>query len=30
MLTRLYSSNDNIKGNIFRSLSHVRPDYLLT
>lgn len=30
MLTRLYSSNDNIKGNIFRSLSRVRPDYLLT
>lgn len=30
MLTRLYSSNDNIKGNIFRSLSRVRPEYLLT
>ncbi|MEN8690015.1 MAG: ATP-binding protein [Desulfobacterales bacterium] len=30
MLTRLYSSNDKIKGNIFRSLSRVRPDYLLT
>ena len=30
LLFRLYSSNDNIKGNIFRSLSRVRPDYLLT
>jgi tRNA 2-thiocytidine biosynthesis protein TtcA len=30
MLARLYSSNDKIKGNIFRSLSRVRPDYLLT
>ena len=30
MLTRLYSSNNNIKGNIFRSLSRVRPEYLLT
>jgi len=30
LLFRLYSSNDKIKGNIFRSLSRVRPDYLLT
>lgn len=30
LLCRLYSSNDKIKGNIFRSLSRVRPDYLLT
>jgi tRNA 2-thiocytidine biosynthesis protein TtcA len=30
MLFRLYSSNDKIKGNIFRSLSRVRPEYLLT
>ncbi|MGD8721326.1 MAG: ATP-binding protein [Desulfobacterales bacterium] len=30
LLLRLYSSNDKIKGNIFRSLSRVRPEYLLT
>ncbi len=30
LLVRLYESNDKIKGNIFRSLSRVRPDYLLT
>ena len=30
LLFRLYRSNDKIKGNIFRSLSRVRPDYLLT
>lgn len=30
LLARLYSTNDKIKGNIFRSLSRVRPDYLLT
>lgn len=30
LLQRLYTSNDKIKGNIFRSLSHVRPEYLFT
>jgi tRNA 2-thiocytidine biosynthesis protein TtcA len=30
MLDHLYQSNSNIKGNIFRALSHVRTDYLLT
>lgn len=29
MLNQLYQSNENIKGNIFRSLSHVKQDYLL-
>lgn len=29
MLKRLYRSNKKIKGNIFRSMSHVREDYLL-
>ena len=29
VLKRLYSSNKNIKGNIFRAMSRVRPDYLL-
>ncbi len=30
LLEGLYASNDKIKGNIFRSLSRVRPDYLFT
>lgn len=30
LLSDLYSSNPNIKGNIFRSMSHVREEYLLT
>jgi tRNA 2-thiocytidine biosynthesis protein TtcA len=30
MLSRLYQKNGKIKGNIFRSMSHVRLDYLLT
>jgi tRNA 2-thiocytidine biosynthesis protein TtcA len=29
MLNRLYATNGKIKGNIFRSMSHVKPDYLL-
>jgi tRNA 2-thiocytidine biosynthesis protein TtcA len=29
MLERLYRGNKKIKGNIFRSMSHVREDYLL-
>ena len=29
MLEKLYQSNKKIKGNIFRSMSHVREDYLL-
>ena len=29
MLKRLYSSNKKIKGNIFRSMSHIKPEYLL-
>jgi tRNA 2-thiocytidine biosynthesis protein TtcA len=29
VLKRLYRSNKNIKGNIFRAMSRVRPDYLL-
>lgn len=29
MLNRLYRTNKKIKGNIFRSMSHVKPDYLL-
>ena len=29
ILNRLYMSNSNVKGNIFRALSHVRPEYLL-
>jgi tRNA 2-thiocytidine biosynthesis protein TtcA len=29
MLGQLYQSNNKIKGNIFRSLSHVKKDYLL-
>jgi tRNA 2-thiocytidine biosynthesis protein TtcA len=29
MLNRLYQTNRKIKGNIFRSMSRVRPDYLL-
>jgi len=28
-LKRLYSANNKIKGNIFRAMSHVKPDYLL-
>lgn len=28
-LKQLYSSNKKVKGNIFRAMSHVRPDYLL-
>lgn len=30
MLRRLYEKNGKIKGNIFRSMSHVKLDYLLT
>ena len=30
MLDRLYETNGKIKGNIFRSMSHVKPDYLLS
>jgi len=30
MLKRLYETNGKIKGNIFRSMSHVKPDYLLS
>ncbi len=29
MLKRLYRSNEKIKGNIFRSMHHVKPEYLL-
>lgn len=29
MLSRLYRSNRKIKGNIFRAMSHIKPDYLL-
>jgi len=29
LLKQLYRSNKKIKGNIFRSMSHVKPDYLL-
>ena len=29
MLRKLYRSNKKIKGNIFRSMRHVREDYLL-
>ena len=29
LLKRLYRSNKNVKGNIFRAMSHVKPDYLL-
>ena len=29
MLSQLYRSNRKIKGNIFRAMSHVKPDYLL-
>jgi len=29
LLKQLYRSNRKIKGNIFRSMSHVKPDYLL-
>jgi tRNA 2-thiocytidine biosynthesis protein TtcA len=29
MLNKLYRSNEKIKGNIFRSMSHIRPEYLL-
>ncbi len=29
MLNRLYKTNRKIRGNIFRSMSHVKPDYLL-
>lgn len=29
MLKQLYQSNRKIRGNIFRSMSHVKPDYLL-
>jgi tRNA 2-thiocytidine biosynthesis protein TtcA len=29
LLKQLYGSNKKIKGNIFRSMSHVRPEYLL-
>jgi tRNA 2-thiocytidine biosynthesis protein TtcA len=30
ILSRLYQKNGKIKGNIFRSMSHVKTDYLLT
>ncbi len=30
LLKQLYKSNDKIKGNIFRSMRHVKPEYLLT
>lgn len=30
MLENLYASNSKIKGNIFRALHHVKPDYLLS
>jgi len=29
LLNQLYKSNSKIKGNIFRAMSHVRPEYLL-
>jgi tRNA 2-thiocytidine biosynthesis protein TtcA len=29
LLDRLYRSNRKIKGNIFRAMHHVRPEYLL-
>lgn len=29
LLTQLYQTNRKIKGNIFRAMSHVKPDYLL-
>ena len=29
LLGRLYRSNKKVKGNIFRAMSHVKPDYLL-
>ena len=29
MLNSLYQTNKKIKGNIFRSMSHIKPDYLL-
>jgi len=29
LLQQLYRSNENIKGNIFRSMSHVKLEYLL-
>ncbi len=29
MLRRLYDANNKVKGNIFRSMSHIKPDYLL-
>ena len=29
LLKQLYRGNDKIKGNIFRAMSHVRPEYLL-
>jgi len=30
LLRQLYKSNDKIKGNIFRAMRHVNPEYLLT
>ena len=30
MLDRLYQKNDKIRGNIFRAIRHVNPDYLFT
>jgi tRNA 2-thiocytidine biosynthesis protein TtcA len=30
MLESLYETNNKIKGNIFRAMSHVKPDYLLS
>jgi tRNA 2-thiocytidine biosynthesis protein TtcA len=30
LLKQLYKSNDKIKGNIFRAMRHVKPEYLLT
>jgi tRNA 2-thiocytidine biosynthesis protein TtcA len=30
MLNSMYQTNKKIKGNIFRAMSHVKPDYLLT
>jgi tRNA 2-thiocytidine biosynthesis protein TtcA len=29
LLKQLYRSNKKVKGNIFRSMSHVKPEYLL-
>ena len=29
LLKKLYLSNNNIKGNIFRAMSHMKPEYML-